>query len=306
MDLKRLNHLVALAEDCNFRKAAERVHLSQPAFSRSIQAAEEELGMQLFDRTGAQVSCTPAGAFVIERARRVLLESRRLDRDVHLFNQGQIGEVSFGAGPMATAALLPALMTDLRQRFPDVKLRVHVNNPHYLLDYVKTEEHDFFVGDTRDVPKGGPFAVRLIGRQSGAFYARATHPLFGQKTINLADMIHFGIASGRLPLEINAYLLRVLGLGPEEQLPTVVECDDVHLLRRIALDTDTIIVSTETILADELAAGRIRPMQPADLAPAHSEVGIVTLEGRLHSPVAQYAIDALAHLARATSPPSWP
>src|SRR4051812_32324002 len=93
-------------------QASERVHLSQPAFSRSIQAAEEELGMQLFDRSGAQVACTPAGAFVIERAGRVLLESRRLERDVHLFSAGKIGEVSFGAGPMATAALLPALMTD--------------------------------------------------------------------------------------------------------------------------------------------------------------------------------------------------
>ncbi|MDB5873934.1 MAG: LysR family transcriptional regulator [Ramlibacter sp.] len=300
MELKRLNHLVALAEERNFGKAAQRVHLTQPAFSRSIQAAEGEWGMKLFDRGTAQVSCTPAGAFAIERARHVLQESRRLDRDVHLFGDGKVGEISFGAGPLATAALLPALMTGLRQRFPGVIVRVQVNNPHYLLDYVRNEEHDFFVGDTRDVLRDGPFAVRLIGRQAGGFYARGKHPLFKRATVKLADLVPYGIASGRLPIEINAFLLKLMGLGTEEKLPVAVECDDVHLLKCIALSTDTIIVSTDAIVAEEMAAKKIRPVLPADFPQAYSELGVVTLAGRTQSPVAQYAIDALAQLAQAT------
>ena len=62
MDLKRLKHITVLAEERNFSRAAERVNLSQPAFSRSVQAAEAELGLRLFDRGGAQVTCTTAGA----------------------------------------------------------------------------------------------------------------------------------------------------------------------------------------------------------------------------------------------------
>ena len=300
MDLKRLNHLVALAEEGNFRKAAERVHLSQPAFSRSIQAAELEWGMKLFDRGTAQVTCTPAGAFVIERARRVLQESRRLDRDIHLFGDGKVGDVSFGAGPLATAALLPALMTDLRQRYPDVTLRVQVNNPHYLLEYVRNEEHDFFVGDTRDVQKDGPFDVRLIGRQPGGFYARSQHPLFKRSSFELSDVIQYGIASGRLPVQITGFLLKLLGLGAADRLPIAVECDDVHLLKCIALSTDTIIVSTHSILSEEIAAKKVRPVLPSNFPPAHSEIGIVTVKGRTPSPVAHYAIEALARLAQAS------
>ncbi|MEO7392643.1 MAG: LysR family transcriptional regulator [Ramlibacter sp.] len=302
MDLKRLGHLVALAEERNFRRASERVHLSQPAFSRSIQAAEAEWGLQLFDRGTTQVSCTPAGAFVIERARRVLLESNRLDRDVHLYGDGKVGEISFGAGPLATAALLPTLMTDLRQSYPAVTLRVQVNNPHYLLDDVRNEELDFFVGDTRDVPRDGAFSVRLIGRQPGGFYARGKHPLFKRPGYCLADLIPYGIASGRLPAEITGHLLKLLGLGPDQTLPVAVECDDVHLLKCIALATDTIIVSTHSILGEEIAAKKIRPVLPTDFPPAHSELGIVTLEGRTQSPVAQHAIDALALLARTALP----
>ncbi|MEO5672572.1 MAG: LysR family transcriptional regulator [Ramlibacter sp.] len=297
MDLKRLNHLVALAEDGNFRKAAERVHLSQPAFSRSIQAAELEWGLKLFDRGTGQVTCTPAGAFVIERARRVLQESRRLDRDIHLFGDGKVGEVSFGAGPLATAALLPTLMTDLRQRYPDVTLRVQVNNPHYLLEYVRNEEHDFFVGDTRDVRKDGPFDVRLIGRQPGGFYARSRHPLFDRPAFKLAEIVPYGLASGRLPVEITRFLLKLLGLGAADRLPVAVECDDVHLLKCIVLATDTVIVSSNSILSEELVAKKVRPVLPSDFPPAHSEIGIVTLKGRTQSPVAHYAIEALARLA---------
>ena len=85
MDLRRLEHLLALAEERHFGRAADQVHLSQPAFSRSIQAVEAELELRLFDREIGDVRPTPAGQFVIERARRLLFDARCLARDVELF-----------------------------------------------------------------------------------------------------------------------------------------------------------------------------------------------------------------------------
>lgn len=81
---RRLGHLIALAEEGSFARAAERVHLSQPALSRSIQALEEEVGMKLFDRAARGVAMTAAGRLLVERARRVLFETRCLFRDVEL------------------------------------------------------------------------------------------------------------------------------------------------------------------------------------------------------------------------------
>ena len=69
MDIKRVKHLVALADSRNFGCAAALCHLSQSAFSRSIQTLEDELGLQLFVRSTHDVRCTPAGEFVLERAR---------------------------------------------------------------------------------------------------------------------------------------------------------------------------------------------------------------------------------------------
>ena len=61
MDIRRLNHLIALAEEGRFAVAAERMHLSQAAFSRSIQALEESVGFKLFDRGAKGAALTPAG-----------------------------------------------------------------------------------------------------------------------------------------------------------------------------------------------------------------------------------------------------
>jgi Transcriptional regulator len=99
MNLRQLEHVVALAEEGSFARAAVRVHLSQPALSRSIQAIEEHLDMVLFDRSTREVRITPAGQTVVQRARKVLFEARCLLRDVDLLKSHDLGSVNFGSGP---------------------------------------------------------------------------------------------------------------------------------------------------------------------------------------------------------------
>ena len=120
MNLRRLSHVVALAEEQHFARAAARVHLTQPAFSRSIQAIEEELGLRLFDRETGEVRATPAGAFVIERARRLLFDARCLQRDVDLYRDSQIGDIAFGVGPVVAMELMPRVLSELRAAYPSV------------------------------------------------------------------------------------------------------------------------------------------------------------------------------------------
>jgi DNA-binding transcriptional LysR family regulator len=114
MDLRRLEHLLALAAERHFGRAAEQVHLSQPAFSRSIQAIEAELNLRLFDRETGEVRPTPAGEFVIGRARQLLFDARNLARDVELFRDSRLGDTSFGAGPIMAATLLPEVLGSFR------------------------------------------------------------------------------------------------------------------------------------------------------------------------------------------------
>ena len=298
MELKRLKHLVALADERNFARAAERVHLSQSALSRSIQAAESELDVRLFDRGTTEVTPTPAGLFVVERARKLLFDSRCLERDIDLYRQKQIGDLAFGAGPFPAATLFPALMSALRRRFPGVRIRMEVNNWNYLAQHCRNEELDFFVADTSDLPLSEDLQVQMLTRQEGGFYVRRDHPLLRKKKFSPQDLSAYGIASVRLPQKIRLQLAHLLGVDAGSGFPLALECDDVPTLKRTVLGSDTILATIDAAVIAEVKAGDLQQVHLPDVAPLYSEVGIVSLLGRTHSPVAEYVILGLQELAK--------
>ncbi len=189
MDLKRLKHLVALADTRNFGRAAIQCHLTQSAFSRSIQAAEEEYGLQLFDRGPLEVTCTDAGAFVVERARKLLFENRCLERDVSLYRERQIGDLAFGVGPFPAATLVPSLLTEIRTRYPKVCVRVEVNNADFLAAHLRAEELDFYLADVRNVVAAPDLSITRVAQLSAGFYVRAGHPLLALVQVTPADLL---------------------------------------------------------------------------------------------------------------------
>src|SRR3970282_524519 len=77
MTLNDLRYIVAVAQERNFRRAAEKAYISQPALSLAIQKLEEDLGIKIFERGKNDVALTPAGLAIVERAQRVLEEAQR-------------------------------------------------------------------------------------------------------------------------------------------------------------------------------------------------------------------------------------
>ena len=293
MDLKRLHHLVVLADLKNFCRAAEKCHLSQSAFSRSVQAAEEELGLQLFDRGPLEVRCTDAGEFVVARARKLVFESRCLDRDVSLYRERLIGDLALGVGPYPAATMIPSLLTDLRTRFAGVKVRVEVNNASYLAEHLRAEEPDFYIADRRNIDATSDFDVTLIGRLSGGFYVRSGHPLLSSPTVNGPDLMPYGLASVRVPEVILRLLAPVMGFPDGTLLPLALECDDLNLLKTVAMNTDTVLACADTATTQEVETAKLFRLVVAGLPPMFSDMGVVSLKGRSFSPMAQFAVDFL-------------
>jgi DNA-binding transcriptional LysR family regulator len=297
MDLRRLQHLLALDEHRHFARAAEQVHLSQPAFSRSIQALELELGQRLFERGPGPVRPTPAGAFLVERARRLQFQARQLHRDMALYGASSLGETAFGAGPFPAATFVREAVTALRRSHPALQLRVEVGNWARLLEQLRSESLEFFVADLRELPADGALVLEPLGLQPGGFYVRAGHPRAAARWDAHALWAQ-GVATTRLPASVKQALARMLGLPAGELPALVLECDDVELLRQLALATDTVVGLTEAAAAADVAEGRLRPVQPDGLPPLHARMGLVRLQGRTPSPAAERA---MAELARAAS-----
>ena len=298
MDLKRLKHLVTLADTRNFGRAADICCLSQSAFSRSIQAAEEELGLQLFVRGTLDVRCTPAGDFVVKRARKLLFEGRCMERDVDLYRERLIGNLAFEVGPYPAATIVPGLLADVRSRYPEVKVRVEVNNATYLLAHLRAEELDFYLADLRNVPQAPDLEVTRIGVLQAGFFVRAGHPAVAQshgKGANMhgADVPRYGLASVQVPDVILLLLGPLMGLPADTPVPLALECDDLNLLKKVTMQTDTVLASPLDGVREEVAAGALIPVTVAGLPPLGSDLGVVALRGRSFSPLARYAVDFL-------------
>lgn len=291
MDLRRLKHLVALADTRNFTRAAMQCHLSQPAFSRSVQAAEEELGLQLFDRNSTEVTCTDAGTFFIERARKLVFDSRCLERDVSLYRERLIGDLAFGVGPYPAASMMPGLLMELRTRFPGINTRVEVNNAKYLLEHLRSEELDFFLSNISLVPSAPDLVQTSIGRMSAGFYVRPGHPLLALHRTKAAALLPYGIASVRIPEPIRAMLGAWMGLEQGKLMPLAIECDDLNLLKLVSMTTDTLLACPDAGAVQEVQSGRLLRLDVSDLPPIFNEMGLFALKGRSHSPMAQFAVD---------------
>lgn len=298
MDLRRLSHVVALADTLHFARAAEQVHLSQPAFSRSIQAVEDGLGIRLFDRETGDVRPTPAGEFVIKRARQLLFEARCLQRDVELYRDSRLGDTAFGVGPLLTATLMPQALRELRQQHPQVALRMEVGNWAQLLERLRSENIEFFAADVRDMPADAALDIQPIGGQPPHLYARAGHPLAGRKA-TLREVWEYGVAVPKLLSPSKMDLARLLGLPAGQEATIAVECDNYGVLKTVALTTDTILGATDAAVREELEAGALVRLAVKGWLSQPSTTGIVRLRGRTASPAAQAAIAAIVRAAEA-------
>jgi DNA-binding transcriptional LysR family regulator len=296
IDLRRLGHLVALADERHFARAAARVHLSQPAFSRSIQTLERDIGLRLFDRETGDVRPTPTGEFLIGRARQLLFDARCLQRDVALYGESELGDTAFGVGPFPAATLMPRVLPELRRRHPQVNLRVEVNNWDAMLARLHAEDIEFFIAEVRALAPDNALEIRSLGRQRASFHVRAGHPLAG-KPCDLASVWKYGVASTRLPPVVKTALARLLGLADGDELVLALECDDVSLLQTVTLATDTVLGVSDVVAKAEVKAGSLLPLHVKDVPDLYSEMGIVSLRNRSHSPMADRAIELIAEVA---------
>ena len=188
MELRQLRSFVALAEEQHFGRAAERLHIAQPALSQQIKQLERELGVTLVDRTTRRVALTGAGHRLTDHARTVLASAERAVADMALVASGQAGRVSAGFIGTATYDLLPRAAREVSTALPGVRLELHgeLLSPA-LLEGLAGGRYDLVVVRPGGEPPRG-FEVRRLRTERLVAVLPDGHPLAVRRRIELAQL----------------------------------------------------------------------------------------------------------------------
>jgi len=142
MDLSQLRTLIHVAELGSLSKAADRLHIAQPALSRQIRLLEQELGVRLFNRHGRGMIATEEGQDVLRHALRVMAELEEIRAVVSNETAALRGHVSIGMPPTASDILAEPLVSAFRDAHPEATLRIVSAYTGYLLDWIYRGELD--------------------------------------------------------------------------------------------------------------------------------------------------------------------
>ncbi len=142
MNLQQLEYIVAVDKYRHFGKASEMTFITQPTLSMMIRKLEDELGIQIFDRSRQPVLPTQEGAAVIEQAKIVLMEARKL-KDVILEVKGELkGELKIGIIPTVAPYLLPLFLSSFLKKYPLIKIKIAELTTEQIVEKLRHHELD--------------------------------------------------------------------------------------------------------------------------------------------------------------------
>ncbi|CAN5714858.1 LysR substrate-binding domain-containing protein [soil metagenome] len=142
MELRQLRHFAAVAEELHFGKAAEKLGMTQPPLSQSIQRLESELGIRLFERTHRSVELTPVGSQLLPYVREILAGTQRLPRLAQQLFRGDVGELRLAFVSTADYGVLPQLLQRFSSRFPSVRIDLLEATSDLQIDALISEQID--------------------------------------------------------------------------------------------------------------------------------------------------------------------
>lgn len=186
MTITQLSYVLAVAEQQNFTKAAVKCFVTQPTLSMQIQKLEDELSIQIFDRTKKPIELTDVGRKIVTQARNIVNESYRI-QDIVDQQKGFVGgEFKLGIIPTIMPTLLPMFLKTFIKRHPKVKLKIEELNTKEIISRIKDGHLDAAIVAT-------PLEQELIKERVLYYepfvnYIPKSHRLHQNKKINVSDL----------------------------------------------------------------------------------------------------------------------
>jgi DNA-binding transcriptional LysR family regulator len=185
-DLRRLQYFVTVAQERNFTRAAERLHVAQPALSRQVRLLEKELGVELLYPTTHEFELSEAGKFLLEHGTALLAEADKLWRSARTYGAGERGEVAVAYGASASYETAPRLLQSLAERHPGITITTAVKSVGEIVAGLSDRTID--VGVVRCPPQISEFETHVVRRDRQGILLRRDHRLAGSATVDVEDL----------------------------------------------------------------------------------------------------------------------
>jgi len=186
MELRQLQYFVAVAEELNFSRAAERLRISQPPLSIQIQKLENELGIPLFYRNNRQVELTDAGKLFLEEIRKVLSHLHRAIENAQRTHHGELGKLNVGFVGSATYDILPSVLREFRSLYPDVQVHLFEMSTPVQIEALREEEID--IGILRPPVNSEALCTEIVSTIPCVLAVPCQHPLLEKNNLTLSDL----------------------------------------------------------------------------------------------------------------------
>jgi DNA-binding transcriptional LysR family regulator len=186
VELRHLRYFVAVAEELHFRKAAERLHVAQPAVSEQIRKLEQELGVRLFNRSQRSVALTVAGAALLEEARHVLRHAEVAQQAARNAGEHVTARLRIGYLPDSLPGSVPRALRHLASSAPAVEVSLTTGPSLRLIGELRASRLDAVV-TSLPAPTNG-LRVTSLGAQGAVVVLPATHPRAVDSTLAIGQL----------------------------------------------------------------------------------------------------------------------
>ena len=196
-DLRHLDAFLAVCESLHFGQAAERLRVSQPALTRTIQQLETALGVALFERDKRNVALTDVGMTLREHARKLVEQAQAAETDVQRKAEGRAGRLAIAYIDFAMMGIFPEILQKFRNAYPRVEIRLSRMPTDLQRELIRSGDVDvgFLLGNLT----GQDVKSLLIEEQSLVALLPSQHPLASHDTIGIATLLRQPLVLGSLP-----------------------------------------------------------------------------------------------------------
>jgi DNA-binding transcriptional LysR family regulator len=229
MELRHLRYFLAVADELNFSRAAERLHVSQPPLSRQIQDLESELKLKLFSRNRCEVSLTPAGKKLLPYAKKVVTAVESLLENAKCLEANHDEEqIHIGCTPLGTAQIISSTLAYFQTASSHTRAVLHDLNRSEMLCALRTKKLNVAVTQRPATSETRGLSFQTICQYPAGIICPKIHPIAQQPEICQLEISKFKLvvySTAEFP-EYHKWIAKILGI-PRKDLTISQECNDI-------------------------------------------------------------------------------